>query len=77
MPNCIFHIPFKIDEDWPSASQIRPIRMLNAFKSIGYNVDIVMGYGKERKNNIQKIKDKIRSGVKYDFMRSEERRVGI
>ncbi|MCH4199297.1 MAG: glycosyltransferase [Clostridium tyrobutyricum] len=71
LPNCIFHIPFKIDEDWPSASQIRPIRMLNAFKSIGYNVDIVMGYGKERKNNIQKIKDKIRSGVKYDFMYSE------
>ncbi|CAB1251644.1 Glycos_transf_1 domain-containing protein [Clostridiaceae bacterium BL-3] len=71
MSNCIFHIPFKINENWPSASQIRPLRMLNAFKSIGYNVDIVMGYGKERKYSIGQIKRKIKDGVKYDFMYSE------
>ena len=45
--------------------------MLNAFKSIGYNVDIVMGYGKERKYSIGQIKRKIKDGVKYDFMYSE------
>lgn len=45
--------------------------MLNAFRNIGYNVDVVMGYGKERKKCINKIKDNIKNGIKYDFLYSE------
>lgn len=71
MPNCIFHIPYEVDLNWPSASQIRPMRMLQAFKSIGYNVDVVMGYGREREKSISLIKDKIKNGIKYDFLYSE------
>jgi len=67
----IFHIPQYIKEGSGSGSQIRPRAMLNAFKAIGYEVDVVMGYGEERKKAILNIKEKINSGVKYDFMYSE------
>ena len=68
---CIFHIPNKLDETGMSGSQVRPRKMLAAFKSIGYDVDVVMGYGAERKASIKEIKKKINSGVKYDFIYSE------
>ncbi len=67
----IFHIPNYIDEKKTSGSQIRPMKMLNAFINVGYEVDTVMGYGQERKKSIKLIKYKIKQGVKYDFAYSE------
>ena len=71
MKNLIFHIPNHIETGALSGSQIRPIKMLEAFRDNGYNVDIVMGYGKERKQQIKKIKQKIKKGKKYEFLYSE------
>lgn len=68
---CIFHIPFKIDKNYAAASQIRPMKMIQAFKDIGYDVDVVSGYGKERKEKIKVIKNNIKKGIKYDFIYSE------
>lgn len=68
---CIFHVPNAINTKFQSGSQIRPLKMINAFKNIGYEVDIVMGYGKDRKKQIQEIKINIKNGVKYDFLYSE------
>lgn len=67
----IFHLPFKIDKNRFSASQIRPIKMLESFQKLGYEVDVVEGYGVKRKQNIKDIKRKIKNGVKYDFLYSE------
>ena len=68
---CIFHIPNYIDLKRKSASNIRPFKMIKAFQDIGYQVDCVMGYGKERKKSIKEIKKNIKNGVKYDFLYSE------
>lgn len=69
---CIFHIPLNIDENSPiSGSSIRPLKMLNAFKEIGYDVDTVMGDGKKRREQFKKIEDNIKNGIKYDFLYSE------
>lgn len=65
----IFHIPFKNDK--LSGSSIRPTKLLNAFKELGYTVDFVLGYGTERKQSIKKIKKNIKNGVKYEFLYSE------
>ena len=46
---CIFHIPNYIDLNRKSASNIRPFKMIKAFENIGYQVDCIMGYGKEKK----------------------------
>lgn len=69
--NCIFHIPNYIDTDAKSGSQIRPRKMIDAFLKNGYDVDIIWGYGKERKEKIEDIKRKIKNGKKYDFLYSE------
>lgn len=68
---CIFHIPNKLDKNGKSGSQVRPRKMIEAFENIGYNVDVIMGCGEERKEAINKIKNNISSGVKYDFLYSE------
>ncbi|TCN62202.1 glycosyltransferase family protein [Acetobacteroides hydrogenigenes] len=68
----IFHLPDFIDFNNPiSGSQVRPLKLINAFKEIGYNVDVVCGYGNERKQKIKKVKQKIKNGVIYDFVYSE------
>ena len=71
MKKMIYHIPYFVDKNRQSGSHIRPFKMLNAFKNIGYEVDIVMGYGESRKKSIKEIKNNIRNGVKYDFCYSE------
>jgi len=69
--NIIFHIPLKIDRNDPSASQIRPRRLMEAFGDLGYSVDVVEGYGRQRRRQIAQIKRKIRGGVQYAFLYSE------
>ena len=69
--NMIFHHPLPLNYQATSASGIRPIKMLNAFKSLGYKVDLVTGYSAERKKRIKKIKNNIEKGLEYDFVYSE------
>ncbi|MDL2310813.1 glycosyltransferase family 1 protein [Peptostreptococcaceae bacterium OttesenSCG-928-C18] len=71
MKKIIYHIPYFVDKNRQSGSHIRPVKMFNAFKNIGYEVDTVMGYGNSRKESIQKIKNNIKNGVKYEFCYSE------
>ncbi len=59
MQRIIFHIPNQIDEQLASGSHIRPLKMLTAFKEIGYHVDVIMGYVKDRRKQIQAIKTNI------------------
>jgi len=67
----IFHYPLPIDYSGKSASRIRPIKMIEGFKILGYQVEIISGYGSERKKIIKEIKRKIINGEKYDFLYSE------
>lgn len=69
--NIIFHHPLPLDLNAKSASGIRPLRMLEAFQRLGYEVDIVAGYSKERKKAIKEVKKKIKLGAEYDFVYSE------
>lgn len=71
MKRCIFHYPHPIVDKPGIGSALRPNRMRAAFESIGYQVDEISGYSRERKQAIRRIKDNIRSGVKYDFVYSE------
>jgi hypothetical protein len=45
--------------------------MLAAFRESGYIVDLVTGYSVERKKCIDKVKEKIMHGEKYEFVYSE------
>ncbi|AER67532.1 putative glycosyl transferase [Thermovirga lienii DSM 17291] len=67
----IFHHPLPVKPDGNSGSQVRPFKMAKAFENIGYEVEMVTGYGAERKKAIKKIKADFRKGRKFDFIYSE------
>jgi hypothetical protein len=71
MKRMIFHLPTKLDKERCSGSQIRPQKMIHAFEGIGYKVDLVSGSVSNRKKSIEKIKENILHGTKYDFLYSE------
>lgn len=71
MKKCIVYFPFKILENHPSASNIRPIKIIEGFKKIGYQVYVIKGYGDERKKIINYLKEKINIGEKFDFVYME------
>jgi len=71
MNRMIFHVPFKLDKNPKSASGLRPNKMIEAFKNIGYEVCVVAGKAKERKEIVKIVKNNIKDGVKYDFCYSE------
>lgn len=71
LKRCIFHIPYQIDSNVKSGTNIRPMKMKQAFEENGYLVEYISGYGTERKAQINKIKRNIRNGIKYDFLYSE------
>lgn len=68
---CILHFPFYIDEKFPSGSNIRPLKLIEAFNNLGYRVDVIKGYGSDRKHKIEEIKNNILNGIKYEFLYSE------
>ena len=67
----IYHTPLPLDRSAKSASGIRPVKILDAFQSLGYEVDIISGYAAERKKAVKEICAKIESGLKYEFCYSE------
>lgn len=67
----IFHSVMPIVENGISGSEIRPRRMLEAFRELGCEVDVVDGYSLERRGKILKVINKIESGAKYDLLYSE------
>ncbi|MBS9525695.1 glycosyltransferase [Litoribacter alkaliphilus] len=71
MSRLIFHVPFSIDTKRFSASQIRPLKMIEAFKDIGYEVFLISGSQKERNLLLRELEGEINKGVKFDFFYSE------
>ena len=48
MAAIVYHAPFPLDREASSASGIRPVRMLDAFRELGYTVLDVTGSARER-----------------------------
>lgn len=67
----VFHHPLPIRADASSASGIRPFQMIEAFRSLGYEVDTVCGYAADRARAIEAVDARIRRGERYAFMYSE------
>lgn len=67
----IFHIPLPLQEAPTSASGLRPLKMIEEFKTIGYEVFDVTGYGAERKEKLKTLKKRFSNGDKFEFLYSE------
>jgi len=68
---CIFYRPYLLDEDSRSGSGMRPAAMLQAFRQLGYRVDVVAGRAAERKRLAREVRSRLAAGVRYDFLYGE------
>lgn len=71
MKKCIFYLPYQLELHGMGARMLRPRKMIEAFREIGYEVFVISGFSKERKERIKEVKNSINKGVKYDFMYTE------
>lgn len=69
--NIIYHHPRTIIDNGKSGSEVRPYKMLKAFKELGANVAEVTGDLKTRTSRIHEVKARIRQGEHFDFVYSE------
>ena len=70
MKRCLFYLPYQLKEA-NRARMVRPRKMIQAFRDIGYEVFPVTGYAAERKEKIAEVKRMIRAGERFDFMYAE------
>jgi glycosyltransferase involved in cell wall biosynthesis len=58
-------------------SEVRPVRMFDAFRRCGFKVDLVTGYGKQRRQQMEDIQQAIADGVEYHFLYAESTNMPI
>jgi glycosyltransferase involved in cell wall biosynthesis len=73
----VFYHPVPLNKNPTSGSQVRPVRMLGAFRGLGFQVDMVVGTSRQRRAQMKKIQDRIQAGVEYAFMYAESATVPI
>lgn len=67
----IIYFPFHINLERPSPTTLRPLCMIEAFRAIGYEVEVVQGYARERKAACKRLTEEIKSGRKFELIYSE------
>lgn len=67
----VFHHPLPLAHKPQAGSEVRPIRMVEAFKKLGFTVELVTGYARERRAAIRRIQRQVREGRRFDFVYSE------
>lgn len=60
-----------MDDNAMSGSGMRPAKLLEAFRRLGYDVDVVAGPASARGAAAAGVRRRIRSGVPYDFVYAE------
>ena len=53
MMRCIFYLPYELEAHGRSARMLRPRKMIQAFKDIGYEVCVIAGFSTERRKLIK------------------------
>lgn len=67
----VFHHPLPIVPEGASGSQVRPFRMLETFRELGYDVRVVAGTAAERRQAIASVDAEVRKGIKLAFVYGE------
>lgn len=70
-PRCIFYRTLEIDPSSSRGSDLRPAKLLAAFRELGYDVDVVDGSARRRKRAMDEVASRIGSGVEYEFLYAE------
>ena len=70
-PAMIFHVAFRLNPEPRKASELRPLRMRQAFEKLGYEVLEVSGTHPERRDRMRELRRRIEQGLRVDFVYSE------
>ena len=71
MKSIIFHYPLQLSNQPESGSQVRPSRMIKAFRQLGYRVETVVGSAEERRRSMELIREMMKAGHRFDFAYAE------
>lgn len=77
MSNIIFYYPVPLAKNPTKGSEVRPLRMIKAFRNCGFHVDVVAGYSEQRGRRMKDVRRAIREGREYDFMYAESSNVPV
>ena len=67
----VLHFPGPVESDPKVGSGTQVTRMLEAFRAIGYDVEIVAGSSKQRKAAMKRVIDMMDQGRKFDLVYSK------
>lgn len=67
----IFHCPVELERREPSGSTVRPKAMMAAFEALGLDVHPIVGGHRKRVESFASARERLRSGVRFDFVYSE------
>jgi len=67
MKRALFYHPQPLASHPVKGSEVRPVKMQEAFRAIGYQVDSITGFSYERKKKMRKVRALIQEGVTYEF----------
>ncbi|WP_114906596.1 glycosyltransferase [Ornithinimicrobium murale] len=71
MSTMVFHAPYPLGERAGSGSGVRPVRMREAFETIGCEVIEVTGWGRERVQAVRDLSRRLAEGLHVDFAYGE------
>ena len=71
MAAIVYHAPFPLDRRAASASGIRPVRMLDAFRELDFEVLTVTGSARERSRRLCALRARLEGGQSIEFLYSE------
>lgn len=77
MGRIIFYHPQPLVDHPEKGSELRPVRMLQAFRDCGFEVDVVTGDSKQRRKRMRAIRRAVRRGRKYEFLYAESTNMPI
>lgn len=67
----IFYYPFPIPDNTQFGESMRLANMQRAFKSVGYEVEVVAGYARERQAALRRIRRDVLQGRRFEFVYAE------
>lgn len=67
----VFHHPEPLSDEPTSGSEVRPIRMLEAFDALGYEMIPVTGFASDRRKAMDRVRDRLGEGDRIAFVYSE------
>jgi glycosyltransferase involved in cell wall biosynthesis len=68
---CIFYRTLPMVDEPMVGSDVRPAKLLQAFRRLGFEVDLVAGHARDRKPAAYEVRRKILSGRRFDFLYAE------